>query len=125
MTIDKAYMSNIVHKLVEDIKAKEKDYGMNGLKVQISFGLTEAQVLLDALLQTRLIPVSERLPKEGTDVLIQYGKSKIVGYHKVDHTVYSPEYEDLDDTGWYDEHDEFICGTYDIVGWMQLSESEE
>ena len=49
MTIDKVYMSTIIHKLVEDIKAKELDYGMNGLKVQMSFSLTEAQVLLDAL----------------------------------------------------------------------------
>ena len=51
MIIDKAYMLPIIHKLVEDIKAKEMDYGINGLKVQISFGLTEAQVLLDALLK--------------------------------------------------------------------------
>ena len=50
MTIDKVYMLPIIHKLVEDIKAKELDYGMNGLKVQISFNRTEAQILLDALL---------------------------------------------------------------------------
>ena len=50
MNIDKAYMTVIVHKLVEDIKAKEMDYCMNGAKVQISFNLTEAQILLDALL---------------------------------------------------------------------------
>lgn len=49
--IDKAYMTVIVHKLVEDIKAKEMEYGINGVKVQISFSLTEAQILLDALLK--------------------------------------------------------------------------
>lgn len=51
MTVNKAYMLPIIHKLVEDIKAKEMDYGINGLKVQISFNLTEAQILLDALLK--------------------------------------------------------------------------
>jgi len=51
MTIDKGYMLPIMHKLVEDIKAKEMDYGINGVKVQISFSLTEAQILLDALLK--------------------------------------------------------------------------
>ena len=49
MTIDKAYMLPVIHKLVEDIKAKEMDYGINGVKVQISFNLTEARILLDAL----------------------------------------------------------------------------
>lgn len=51
MTINKAYMLPIIHKLVEDIKAKEMDYGINGVKVQISFNLTEARILLDALLK--------------------------------------------------------------------------
>lgn len=51
MTIDKVYMLPIIHKLVEDIKAKEMEYGINGVKVQISFSLTEAQILLDALLK--------------------------------------------------------------------------
>ena len=52
MSIDKNYMLPIIHKLVEDIKAKELDYGINGVKVQISFNLTEAQILLNALEQT-------------------------------------------------------------------------
>ena len=69
MTIDKTYMSTIIHKLVEDIKAKEMDYGMNGLKVQIPFNLTEAQVLLDALKEsTSWISCDDRLPEEDTDV---------------------------------------------------------
>lgn len=58
MTIDKGYMLPIMHKLVEDIKAKEMEYAINGLKVQISFSLTEAQILLDALLN------AERSDKE-------------------------------------------------------------
>lgn len=51
MTIDKVYMLPIIHKLVEDIKAKEMEYCINGVKVQISFSRTEAQILLDALLK--------------------------------------------------------------------------
>ena len=43
------YMTAIIHKLLEDIKAKEIDYGTNGVKVQILLGRDEAQVLLDAL----------------------------------------------------------------------------
>lgn len=33
MNIDTAYMLPIIQKLVEDIKAKETDYCMNGVKV--------------------------------------------------------------------------------------------
>lgn len=50
MNINNAYMVTIIHKLLEDIHAKEMDYGANDLKVQISFGKKEAQVLYDALL---------------------------------------------------------------------------
>ena len=49
MYINKAYMRVIIHKLVEDIKSEEHKYGMRGLKIQISLGWEEAQVLLDAL----------------------------------------------------------------------------
>ena len=42
-------MTVIIHKALEDIKAKELDYGVNGAKVQILLGHDEAQVLLDAL----------------------------------------------------------------------------
>lgn len=72
--------------------------------------------------QTRWIPCDDRLPEEDTDVWIQYGPSMMVGYYKKDHTVYSPGYKDLDDTGWYDKHDEFICGAYDVMAWMPLPE---
>ena len=50
MKMDKTtYMIAIIHKLLEDIKAKEIDYGINGVKVQLLLGRDEAQVLLDAL----------------------------------------------------------------------------
>lgn len=50
MDIDRAYMTVIIAKLVDDIKAKEQENCYNGLKVQISFNRTEALVLLDALM---------------------------------------------------------------------------
>lgn len=59
MTIDKVYMLPIIHKLVEDIKSKEMEYGINGVKVQISFSLTEAQILLDALLKAESEEINE------------------------------------------------------------------
>ena len=49
MEINKDYMAIIIHKVLEDIKAKELDYGINGAKVQINLGYDEAKVLLDAL----------------------------------------------------------------------------
>lgn len=50
MNINNAYMVTVIHKLLEDIRAKEMDYGSSDVKVQISFGKKEAQVLYDALL---------------------------------------------------------------------------
>ena len=55
-------------------------------------------------------------------LILSFSNNLMVGYYKKDHTVYSPGYEDLDDTGWYDEHDEFICGAYDVMAWMPLPE---
>lgn len=50
MNIDRAYMTVVIAKLVDDIKAKELELCDNGVKVQISFNRTEALVLLDALM---------------------------------------------------------------------------
>lgn len=49
MEINRNYMKIIIHKLLEDITAKELDYGINGVKVQILLGCDEAQVLWEAL----------------------------------------------------------------------------
>lgn len=49
-------MTIIIHKLLEDIKAKELNYGINGVKMQILLGYDEAQVLLDALERGRVMP---------------------------------------------------------------------
>ncbi len=49
MSIDKAYMRVIIHKLIEDIEAKGMEHATGGLKVQISLGYEEANVLFEAL----------------------------------------------------------------------------
>ena len=49
MTIDKHYMSIIINKLLDDIRAKEYDYACNGAKVKIALGKDETMVLLKAL----------------------------------------------------------------------------
>ena len=50
MKINNTYMLTVIHKLLEDIKAKEFDNATNEVKVQMFFGREEAQVLYDALL---------------------------------------------------------------------------
>lgn len=64
MEINKNYMNIIIHKLFEDIKAKEIDYGLNGVKVQILLGRDETQVLLDALDDTTINEAAEKAVKD-------------------------------------------------------------
>lgn len=61
-------MKIIIHKLLEDIKAKELDYGLNGVKVQISLGRNEAQVLLDALENITLDKIRAEITDWQTDI---------------------------------------------------------
>jgi hypothetical protein len=68
------------------------------------------------------IPVSERFPDDETEVLIQYGQSFMVAYHIFDNTIYPFGYEDEDETGWYDNKDDFICGSDEVIAWMPLPE---
>jgi hypothetical protein len=70
------------------------------------------------------IPVSERrFPDDETEVLIQYGQSMMVGYHIFDRTIYPSEFEDENETGWYDSKDNFICGSDEVIAWMPLPEA--
>ena len=72
--------------------------------------------------QGKWIPVSERLPDNEKEVLIQYGQSMVVGYHMLDSTVYPPEFEDENETGWYGSDDNFICGSDEVIAWQSLPE---
>lgn len=49
MKIDRQYMTVIMHKALEDLKAKEFDYASNNVKIQIALGKEEISVLLEAL----------------------------------------------------------------------------
>lgn len=66
------------------------------------------------------ILVKDRLPEDEKDVLVQYGHTMMIAYHRVDKNIYDSHYSDLSDTGWYDEHDNFICGSYEVDAWMPL-----
>ena len=71
--------------------------------------------------QTRWIPVSERLPKSDEDVLACYlqGRMEVVYYH-IDDTYYPTQYEDLNETGWFNENDD---PTDEPIAWMPLPET--
>lgn len=83
---------------------------------------TKLQPTCNNLQQGEWIPVSERLPDDETEVLIQYGQSIMVGYHKVDFTVYPSFFEDANETGWYSGKDNFICGSDEVIAWQPLPE---
>lgn len=68
------------------------------------------------------IPVSERFPDNETEVLIQCSQSMMVGYHIFDYTIYPFGHEDLNETGWYDSIDDYICGDDEVIAWMPLPE---
>ena len=114
MNINNAYMVTVIHKLLDDIRAKEMDYGANDVKVQISFGRKEAQVLYDALLNSaqEWIPVSERLPERVewylTSIKWDDGTERVI-------------------TSWFDG----VSFKAEVIAWMPLpkpykpQESEE
>ena len=67
------------------------------------------------------IPTTESLPKSEQDVLISFEHSVTIGYYYIDPCTYDSQFEDLDDTGWYNEEDDFM---YDqnVIAWMPLPE---
>ena len=69
--------------------------------------------------EQRWIPVSERLPKNDEDVLVcsSQGAMEVCYYH-IDGTFYPTEYEDLNETGWYNEDDDLLG--FEPIAWMPL-----
>ena len=67
------------------------------------------------------IPARERLPKDEEDVLLCVNNEILIGYYKYDCTVYPSEFKDLNDTGWYNENDDFLYDQ-DVEAWMPLPE---
>lgn len=69
----------------------------------------------------RWIPVSERLPEDDEDVLACYpqGEMEVVYYH-IDNSIYPTEYEDLNETGWYNEEGDALY--FEPIAWMPLPE---
>lgn len=84
--------------------------------------VNDSQRLVKELVKDEWIPVSEKMPDNETEVLIQYGQSIMVGYHMWDFTMYPSEFADENETGWYDSKDDFICGSDEVTAWRPLPE---
>ncbi len=77
---------------------------------------------IEAIEQTRWIPVSERLPNDEDYVLVCYSNGDIrTAYYYIDTNVYETEFEDLCETGWYN-YNEDLMYDQDIIAWMSLPE---
>ena len=84
----------------------------------------EAEVLEGSVangISRRWIPVSEKLPPDDEDVLVQYeqGGMEVVYYH-IDDTFYPTEYKDLNETGWFNENGDALY--FEPIAWMPLPE---
>ena len=109
-------MNRLRHKILTMLTFEERMFIQPLLDKCLMFATKEP------IPQSEWIPVSERLPEDETEVLIQIGQSMTVGYHKFDHTIYPPEFKDENETGWYDSKDDFIGCSFEVTAWMPLPE---
>ena len=69
--------------------------------------------------QTRWISVSERLPKDDEDVLVCFEQGGMaVAYYHIDNTYYPTQFEDMNETGWFNEEDDAFYS--EPIAWMPL-----
>ena len=83
----------------------------------------------DGLNAHKWIPVSERLPENDDDVLVCFAQGDMaVAFYHIDTTRYPTQFEDMNETGWFDEEDDALYS--EPIAWMPLpkpykAESEE
>lgn len=83
----------------------------------------------DGLNAHKWIPVSERLPENDDDVLVCFAQGDMaVAFYHIDTTHYPTQFEDMNETGWFDEEDDALYS--EPIAWMPLpkpykAESEE
>lgn len=69
------------------------------------------------------ISVSERLPENGDYVLVCYEDGHIrTAYYYIDTNIYSSEFEDCCETGWYNYNEDFMY-KQDVIAWQPLPDA--
>ena len=74
--------------------------------------------------ETKWIPVDDRLPKDDDDVLVCFPQGGMaVAYYHIDDTHYPTQYEDLNETGWFNEEGDAFY--FEPIAWMPLPKPYE